>query len=260
MSAKTAHKNPARAVADLAEGTIIATVEIGAPPELVYRALTDPNELVQWWGSEDMYKTTRWTSELRVGGRWRSEGRGADGSEFSVEGEYLELDPPRKIVHTWKPDWDGGNVTTVTYRVEPIADGSRVTVRHTGFAGRSEACGQHAQGWERVLDWMSAFAAPLTPPKLFFCRLHGPRPTFMIDMNADERALMGTHVAYWRQRLAEGRAVIFGPVADPEGGWGLGVVRAEDEVGAKQLLANDPVILAGRGFRYDTFAMPSAIL
>ena len=40
--------------------------------------------------------------DVRPGGKWRSDGIGADGKEFYVEGEYLEVVPPRLLVHTWK--------------------------------------------------------------------------------------------------------------------------------------------------------------
>lgn len=149
----------ARAVADVTQGTIHAVVEIGAPLERVFQALTDPEELVAWWGSPDTYQTTGWESDLRVGGKWRSRGKGQDGAPFSVGGEYLEVDPPRRLAHSWSPDWDGGHVTVVRYQLDPIPSGTRLTVRHEGFAGRAESCEAHTSGWERVLGWLSDHAS-----------------------------------------------------------------------------------------------------
>ncbi len=148
----------ARAVADVASGMLLAAVEIKAAPERVFRALSS-EEIVRWWGSADTYRTTRWTGELRVGGAWRAEGVGADGKPFSVGGEFVEIDPPRKLVQTWRADWDGGHTTTITYRLQPIAGGTRVTVRHEGFGDRVESCAGHAAGWERVLTWLAAHLA-----------------------------------------------------------------------------------------------------
>lgn len=153
-----ATRGEARAVADLSDGMLLATVEIAAPAERVFRALAS-EELVNWWGSADTYRTTKWTGDLRVGGAWRAEGLGADGKPFSVGGEFVELDPPRKLVQTWRPSWDGGSVTRLTYRLESISGGTRVTVRHEGFAGRRESCEGHAEGWQRVLDWLRAYFA-----------------------------------------------------------------------------------------------------
>jgi uncharacterized protein YndB with AHSA1/START domain len=257
-----AQKISARAVADLSEGTVLATVDIAVPPERVFRALTTPEELVRWWGSDDLYRTTAWTADLRAGGKWRAEGKGKDGHAFSVEGEFLEVDPPSKLVQTWKPDWDAGHVTTITYRLTAIEKGTRVTVRHTGFAGRPQACQGHSDGWERVLGWLGGFLQPAEAPRadrFFFLRLLPPRPTFAMDMTAEEKAVMQEHAAYWTRHLQEGNVVVFGPVGDPKGPWGMGVIRAADEAAVRAFEAGDPAIRAERGFKYEEMPMLSAV-
>jgi uncharacterized protein YndB with AHSA1/START domain len=247
---------PARSVADLAEGIVLATVEIAAPVERVFRALTDPKELAQWWGSPDTYRTEEWTHDFRVGGRWRATGRGADGHAFMVEGEFLEIDPPHKLVQTWKPEWEGGHVTTITYRLDPIASGTRVTVRHTGFGERKESCQNHGRGWERVLGWLDAH---VSKPTFFLCRLLPPRPTFALDMSDAERKVMLEHGAYWRELLATGLVIAFGPVMDPKGPWGLGLARVKDQAELETLQQNDPAIVAQIGLRYESFPMISLV-
>jgi uncharacterized protein YndB with AHSA1/START domain len=142
----------ARAIAELKEGVIVATVEIAAPPERVFRALTTA-ELADWWGEEGLYKVTEYTADLRVGGSWISKGVGADGKPFSVSGTILELQPPRRLVQTWRYDWEGGGETRLTYQLDPIEGGTRVTVRHEGFADQKAAQG-HTAGWEKVLGWL----------------------------------------------------------------------------------------------------------
>ena len=59
--------------------------------------------------------------------------------------------------------------------------------------------------------------------------------------------------------MARGKLVIFGPVGDPKGVWGLGVVRAANDAEAEALAAADPVILADRGFRYEILPMLQAV-
>ena len=127
MSARL-NKGAARAVADISEGVVHASVEIAASAERVFRALTS-EELVAWWSTHSDYQTTKWQGDLRVGGAWRVDGVGADGTPFHVGGEFLEVNPPRKLVHTWRADWERPHVTTVTYRLEPIPSGTRVSVR-----------------------------------------------------------------------------------------------------------------------------------
>lgn len=144
-----------RAVADVTEGLILASVEIAAPMERVFRALAS-DEITRWWGAEDLYRTTEWSGDVRPGGSWRVAGVAADGKPFSVSGEYLEVESPSKLVMTWLPDWGDATATTVAYRLEAVPGGTRVTVRHTGFIGRADACLSHTQGWERVLGWLDA--------------------------------------------------------------------------------------------------------
>ena len=250
----------ARAIADVTSGTILASVEIAATPERVFRAITAPDEIVRWWGQDDVYRTTKWDSDFRVNGRWRAEGVGADGVPFSVEGEFLEIDPPRKLVQTWKPQWDGGHATKVSYVLEPIDSGTRVVVRHEGFGARADSCRNHGSGWERVLEWLSTWSGEATKHSFFLCRLFAPRPTFAMDMNADERALMGEHSKYWRQHMREGRVVVFGPVADPTGPWGLGVVRGKDLAEVRAFADADPTIVSKTGFQWEILPMLAAVL
>ena len=146
----------ARAVADVAQGMLLATVDIAVPAERVFRAITS-EELSMWWGSPELYRVTKWTGDVRVGGAWRTEGvDNKNGKAFCVHGEFLEVDPPHKLVQTWQYDWDTtGSVTTITWRLTEIAGGTRVVVRHEGFGEAHDACANHADGWERVLSWLS---------------------------------------------------------------------------------------------------------
>src|SRR5215470_18167460 len=89
----------ARALADLAQGEILATVEIAASPERVFHALAS-REIVDWWVRPGVFDTREWTGDVRVGGRWQATGV-ARGAPYTLEGEFLEVDPPRKLVQTW---------------------------------------------------------------------------------------------------------------------------------------------------------------
>ena len=136
----------ARAVADIAQGLILASVEIAAPPERVFRALASP-EITAWWEAPGVFRTTEWSGEVRVGGRWRAAGKRATQEPFVLEGEFLEVDPPRKLVHTWHLVGTPIKPTTVTYLLEPLAGGTRITLRHTGFDPRLPFAGT-THGWE----------------------------------------------------------------------------------------------------------------
>jgi uncharacterized protein len=79
----------------------------------------------------------------------------------------------------------------------------------------------------------------------FVFRLLAPRPTFALDMTDEERVIMERHAAYWQPRVDEGRMVVFGPVLDETGSWGLGVVEADDEDELRAFAAGDPAVTTG---------------
>src|SRR5215510_5968018 len=125
--------NSMRVVADLAEGFILGTVELGASPERVFQALTS-DEIVKWWIRPGVFNTTEWSGDVRVGGRWRTMGL-FRGAPYTLEGEYLEIDSPRRLVHTYGVGAPWGP-TTVEYRLEPTGAGTGITLRHFGFTTR----------------------------------------------------------------------------------------------------------------------------
>jgi len=153
-----------RSVADVTAGVIHASVEIAAPPERVFRALTDGSEVVRWWGSPDTYRLEEFTADLRVGGQWRSRGVAVDGKPFHATGEFLEVDPPRLLVQTWIPDWAPGLQTKLTYRLDAIPGGTRLTLRHEGFGVHREAFEGHTRGWERVLGFLNGYLTASARP------------------------------------------------------------------------------------------------
>ena len=89
----------------------------------------------------------------------------------------------------------------------------------------------------------------------FFCKLIAPRPTFPFDMNDDEKALMGKHAVYWAEMCREDKVLVYGPVLDPKGPFGMGVFDAADEAEVGRWLDIDPVIQAKIGFRTEVTPM-----
>jgi uncharacterized protein YndB with AHSA1/START domain len=151
MSSMTNGK--ARAVADTAQGHLLASVELMAPPERVFRALTS-KEVTVWWVRAGVFDTRDWAGDLCIGGRWRASGV-ARGQPYAIEGEFLEIDPPRKLVHTWHPAGAPNAPTTVTYDLESFDGGTRVTLRHARFTS-AETCTNTAVGWETSFEQLAA--------------------------------------------------------------------------------------------------------
>ena len=79
----------------------------------------------------------------------------------------------------------------------------------------------------------------------FVFRLKAPRPNFALDMSDEERDVMGRHAAHWQPYIDSGQMVVFGPVLDNTGSWGLGVVEAEEEDDLRAFAARDPAVVTG---------------
>ncbi|MBV8137680.1 MAG: SRPBCC domain-containing protein [Deltaproteobacteria bacterium] len=111
-------KMRACATAKLNDDRIVASVDIAAPPERTFRALAS-EEIVDWWVNPGAFDTREWAGEVKVGGWWRASGM-ARGQPYTLEGEFLEVDPPRKLVHTWHRVGAPEDPSIVTYLLEPI--------------------------------------------------------------------------------------------------------------------------------------------
>ncbi|HWA09597.1 MAG TPA: YciI family protein [Opitutaceae bacterium] len=96
--------------------------------------------------------------------------------------------------------------------------------------------------------------------KYFFCKLHAPRPTFAQDLTPAEAKLMQAHAAYLQRFAEQGQAVVFGPVADPAGAFGVAIWELPDDADLPAICAADPVVAAGLGFRYEIHPMPRAVM
>jgi uncharacterized protein YciI len=94
----------------------------------------------------------------------------------------------------------------------------------------------------------------------FLIKLVPPRPSFALDQTEEEERLMQEHVAYWTGLAAKGVALLFGPVLDPSGSYGIGVVEVRNEEDLKVLTANDPVTRSGSEFRHEAYVMPHVVV
>jgi uncharacterized protein len=86
--------------------------------------------------------------------------------------------------------------------------------------------------------------------------LRPSRPDFMQTMTDEERGIMQQHVAYWQKYLDEGVMHVFGPVMDPKGAYGLGVVEVESEAYLVSLIDKDP---ASKINKYEYYPMRAVV-
>lgn len=137
---------------------IVSEVRIAAPPERVFQALVDPEQVMKWWGGQgagQSYHCTHFECDLRPGGRWRSAGVDAQGHPFEVVGEYLKVDPPRLLVHTWIASWTADVTTTVRWDLQRKTYGTLLRHKHSGLGAHPELA-QSFRGWPRMLGWLQA--------------------------------------------------------------------------------------------------------
>ena len=94
---------------------------------------------------------------------------------------------------------------------------------------------------------------------IFLYRLNPPRSTFPADITAEEGAAMERHFGYWHDQMSRGSALVFGPVADPQGAYGIAVLNVPNEAAAKAICTGDPAITARVGFTFKLYEMPNAV-
>ncbi len=133
---------------------------IKAPRDRVYAAWTDPEQLKEWFGPEQV-QTRSLTADSRVGGKFQWDLTGPEGDEMTVSGEYRELLPGRKIVFTWQwqddEDW-AKHHSVVTVELSDRDGGTDLRLTHEKLPNENSRTG-HTRGWNSALDklekWLS---------------------------------------------------------------------------------------------------------
>ena len=131
---------------------------IKAPRDRVYAAWTDPAQLKEWFGPENV-QTRSLVAEARVGGRFRWELTNSEGEEMTVHGEYRELELNRKIVFSWQweddESWEQHD-SVVTVELDDIDDGTQLRLIHERLPNEESRDG-HSRGWNSALDKLEKF-------------------------------------------------------------------------------------------------------
>lgn len=126
---------------------LVITREFAAPRELVFAAITQPEHIRHWYGmAEDGMLVC--DVDLRVGGRWHYVLAGPpDGEDHSFSGEYLEIDPPERLVSTERYDNMPGAEYTVTVTLEEH-DGVTTLRSHLTYPSKELRDGHADSGME----------------------------------------------------------------------------------------------------------------
>ncbi len=121
-----------------------------ASVERVFKAWTDANQLGQWFAPTDDY-TTKANVDLRVGHEYRIAITHKGGNVHTILGTYRLIEPPRKLVYTWR--WENGPSadTLVTVDFNPDGEATKVTITHEQFTN-TEDRDKHNEGWNGCLN------------------------------------------------------------------------------------------------------------
>ena len=129
--------------------SVVIDARLAASPERVWAALTDADALTAWYWPSSVHPTA--TSDPVVGGSF---GIDADGMGFA--GRYLELDPPRRLVQSWR--WQGDDRDSrVTIELTPTGCGTDLVVVHDLVDGPTAE--MYRAGWESCLARLPGYLA-----------------------------------------------------------------------------------------------------
>ncbi len=130
---------------------------IFANAERIYDAWTQPEHLRAWWGPRPVTCSGA-EVDLRVGGRYRIDNALPDGNTVTIEGEFLEILRPRKLVYTWRMAREAES-SLVTVRFEARGEATDLVVVHQNVPSAATR-DSHEKGWNGCLDGLVRFFGP----------------------------------------------------------------------------------------------------
>jgi uncharacterized protein YndB with AHSA1/START domain len=144
------------------QDVIVSEIDIAAPPERVFKAITDPEEVMRRAPELDFFEM-----DTRVGGRWsfemNCEQKPYHGfRRIRHEGEILEIDPPRLLVYTWFANFhkDPKMRTIVRWELTRASSGTHVKLTHSGLSAEPTVAKDYAGGWAGFLEELKKFVEP----------------------------------------------------------------------------------------------------
>jgi uncharacterized protein YndB with AHSA1/START domain len=147
-------KNQTNIIAEPGKQELVITREFDAPRALVFKAVTDPKMIPEWWGPR--YLTTNVEKmDMRPGGQWRFIQRNDQGNEFAFHGVYHEVLAPERVIDTFEFEGlpETGHVTLETMRFEELPGGRTRLTAQSVFQSVADRDGALQSGMEEgVVD------------------------------------------------------------------------------------------------------------
>jgi uncharacterized protein YndB with AHSA1/START domain/DNA-binding transcriptional ArsR family regulator len=137
-------------------------IYIKTTPERLWQALTDPALVQRYYFNSVIESDFQPGSPLIY--------RQADTGRLDIEGEVVEADPPRRLVHTFSVRWDpeiaADPPTRVTWEITPMGDACLLAVTHDGFASETQTYRQTQGGWPMILSGLKTLLETGEPLKI----------------------------------------------------------------------------------------------
>ena len=128
---------------------------IKASPARIWAAITQPEQMIQWWGP-DAGPTLSAVADVRPGGRFSVVFRLVNGDEHNPTGIYQEVIPEQKLSFTWDRPGAQEPDSLVTFLLKPSDGGTELTLLHEHLPDEAER-DSHEQGWNGLLDKLPRF-------------------------------------------------------------------------------------------------------
>jgi uncharacterized protein YndB with AHSA1/START domain len=140
------------------QDALVSEIHIAAPPERVFQALIDREQVMHWWDSPEC-PIEAFSIDPKPGGRWHYDTRksqmNVNGvSKFHCEGEVLECDPPRVLAYSWIANWHEvpAQRTVVRWELASSQGGTLLRVTHSGLTNLPVSRKDYSGGWTGVVE------------------------------------------------------------------------------------------------------------
>ena len=128
---------------------LVITRVINAPCALVYRAWTDPKQMVQWWSPKEI-ECRSVAADLKIGGAYRIHMVNNQGNHIAV-GKYQQIVPNRRLQFTWQWEHYAMPESVVLVEFEDLGKTTRLTLTHAGLPD-VEDVPDHKWGWTTAIE------------------------------------------------------------------------------------------------------------
>lgn len=141
------------------QGEVLEMTELfDAPPERVFKAWTTKKDFISWYGPEG-FTVPFCEMDVQVGGAWRACIRSSEGDEYWMQGKYIEITAPSKLVFTYEDGSENSSkldATTVTITFKKSGNQTEMKFQQTNFP-TVEMRDSHNWGWSGAFNCLRKY-------------------------------------------------------------------------------------------------------